>query len=445
MRLPLLLLASAAFLGAQSTPIAFTGARIIPIAGPEIPSGTVVVHQGKITAVGGPQTAIPSNAQRINAAGKVIMPGLVDSHSHIGQVEGADSTAPLQPDVRVLDALNPRASSIKRARAGGITTVNVMPGSGHLLSGQTLYIKLRLADTVDGLLIPLPDGTPAGGIKMANGTNPRRNAPFPGTRAKAAALVREQFIKAQEYQAKIAAAAGDASKLPPRDLRMEALGEVLSGKRIVQHHTHRHDDILTVLRLAKEFNFRVVLHHVSDGWAVADEIAKANTLGASLILIDSPGGKLEAKDNRLVTGAILDRAGVNTGFHTDDGVTDSRWFFRMAALGVRAGMARDKALYALTMANARMLELESRVGSLESGKDADLLILSGDPLSVYTKVEQTWIEGQKVFDLANPADRLALTGGYGAGADGTLMHLDECGGYTLGLDFRNMNLSGDLD
>lgn len=445
MRFALACLLTAATLGAQDRPIAFTGARIIPIAGPEIPSGTVVIHQGKITAAGGPQTAIPANAERINAAGKVIMPGLVDSHSHIGQVEGADSSAPLQPDVRVLDAVNPRASSIRRARAGGITTVNVMPGSGHLLSGQTLYLKLRLGSKIDDLLIPLSDGTPAGGIKMANGTNPRRNAPFPGTRAKAAALVREQFIKAQEYQKKVADAAGDASKLPPRDLRMEALSEVLSGKRVVHHHTHRHDDILTVLRLAKEFNFRVVLHHVSDGWMVAEEIAKSNTLGCSLILIDSPGGKLEAKDNRLVTGGVLERAGVNTGFHTDDGVTDSRWFFRMAALGVRAGMSREKALYGLTMANAKMLELESRVGSLEPGKDADLLILSGDPMSVYTKVEQTWIEGRKVFDLANPEDRLALTGGYGAGGDGALMHLDECGGYTLGLDFRNMNLSGDLD
>lgn len=445
MRLTAALLLAAAVLAAQERPIAFTGARIVPITWAELAEGVVVVHRGKITALGGPKTAIPADAERINAAGKVIMPGLVDSHSHIGQVEGADASAPIQPDVRALDAINPRASSIRRARAGGITTVNVMPGSGHLLSGQTVYLKLREGAKIDDLLIPLADGTPAGGIKMANGTNPRRNAPFPGTRAKAAALVREQFIKAQEYQKKVADAGGDAAKLPPRDLRMEALVEVLSGKRVVHHHTHRHDDILTVLRLAEEFKFRVVLHHVSDGWMVADEIAKANTLGASLILIDSPGGKLEAKDNRLVTGGVLDRAGVNTGFHTDDGVTDSRWFFRMAALGVRAGMSREKALYGLTMANAKMLELDNRVGSLEVGKDADLLVLSGDPLSVYTKVEQTWIEGRKVYDITRPGDRLALTGGFGAGGDGALMHLDECGGFTLGLDFRNLNLSGELD
>ncbi len=202
--------------------------------------------------------AIPANAQRIDVKGKVLMPGLVDSHSHIGQPEGADSSAPIQPDVRVLDSVNSRAASIKRARAGGITTVNVMPGSGHLMSGQTLYLKLREARTIDDLLIKLPDGSIAGGMKMANGTNSRRNPPFPGTRAKSAALVREQFIKAQEYRAKVRAAAGDASKMPARDLGMEALVELLDGKRIVQHHTHRHEDILTVIRLAEEFGFKVV-------------------------------------------------------------------------------------------------------------------------------------------------------------------------------------------
>jgi imidazolonepropionase-like amidohydrolase len=360
------------------------------------------------------------------------MPGLVDSHSHIGQPEGADASSPFQPDVRVLDSVNPRAASIKRARAGGITTVNVMPGSGHLLSGQTLYLKLREARTINDLLIQLPDGSIAGGIKMANGTNPRRNAPFPGTRAKAAAIVREQFIKAQEYRAKLQAAGSDPTKRPDRDLRMEALVDVLNGKRIVQHHTHRHDDILTVLRLAEEFQFKVVLHHVSDGWMVAKETAASKqVIGASVIVIDSPGGKLEAKDASFETGGALDRAGVLVGFHTDDGVTDSRWFLRSAALGVRAGMDRRKALEAVTIANARLLSLESRVGSLTAGKDADLIVLSGDPFSVYTHVEQTWVEGKKIWDRANEKDRLFATGGPGAGADGALMHLDECGGHTL--------------
>jgi imidazolonepropionase-like amidohydrolase len=297
-----------------------------------------------------------------------------------------------------------------------MTTVNVMPGSGHLLSGQTLYLKLRESRVVDDLLIRLPDGTIAGGIKMANGTNPRRNAPFPGSRAKSAALVREQFIKAQEYRERVRRANGDASKMPPRDLRMEALVEVLDGKRIVQHHTHAHNDILTVLRLAQEFHFKVVLHHVSDGWKVPQEIARAG-VACSVIVIDSPGGKLEAKDARLETPAILDKAGVLVGLHTDDSVTDSRLFLRSAALAVRSGMPREKALQAVTIANAKILGLENRVGSLEPGKDADLIVLSGDPFSVYSHVEQTWVEGRVVFDRENPKHRVYQTGGLGAAYD----------------------------
>jgi imidazolonepropionase-like amidohydrolase len=403
---------------AQTRPIAFTGARIIPISGPEIANGVVVIQNGKILSVGpADSTGIPTGAQRVNAQGKVIMPGLVDSHSHIGGPEGGDSTNPIQPDVRILDSLNVRASSIQKAQAGGLTTVNVMPGSGHLLSGQTLYLKLRDGSTIDDLLIKLDDGRTAGGMKMANGTNSRRaTGPFPGTRAKSAALVREQYIKALEYRDKVRQAAGDASKLPPRDLRMEGLVEVLDGRRTVQFHTHRHDDILTVLRLANEFHFRVVLHHVSDGWMVANEIARAQA-PCSVIVIDSPGGKLEAKDARFETAMMLDKAGVLVGFHTDDPITDSRLLLRSAALAVRAGMSREKALYAVTMANARILGLDHRVGSLEPGKDADLVLLSGDPLSIYSHVLETWVEGKKVFDRSDPKDHLYAVGGVGATHD----------------------------
>ena len=410
---------------AQSTPVAFSGARIIPIAGPEIADGILVVQNGKILTVGpAASTAIPEGAERQDLHGKVIMPGLVDSHSHIGGPEGGDSSAPIQPDVRILDDVNPRSSSIQKAQAGGITTANVMPGSGHLLSGQTLYLKLRDGNTIDELLIHTPDGRIAGGMKMANGTNSIRASPFPGTRGKSAALVREQFIKAQEYRDKIQKAAGDASKLPPRDLKMEGLVEVLERKRIVQFHTHRADDILTALRLAKEFNFRIVLHHVSDATLVANEIAKSGA-PVSLIVIDSPGGKLEALNLSLSSGAVLEKAGVLTGFHTDDAVTDSRLLLRSPALAVRAGMSREKALYAVTMANAKMLDLDSRTGSLEPSKDADFIILSGDPLSVYTHVLQTWIEGKKVFDRSDPKDHLYAVGGVGASHDPGALHVDD--------------------
>jgi imidazolonepropionase-like amidohydrolase len=173
---------------------------------------------------------------------------------------------------------------------------------------------------------------------------------------------------------------------------------------------------MTVIRLSQEFGFQVVLHHVSEGWKVAKEIAEAG-VPCSVILVDSPGGKLEAVDMIFETGAILEKAGVNVAFHTDDWITDSRLFFRAAALAVRAGMTRDGALRALTLSGAEMLDLAERVGSLDVGKDADLIVLSGDPLSVYTKVEQTWVEGQKVFDRSDPDDYLYAVGGYGAGDD----------------------------
>jgi imidazolonepropionase-like amidohydrolase len=219
------------------------------------------------------------------------------------------------------------------------------------------------------------------------------------------------FLKAQDYRAKIQAAQGNPDKMPKRDLEMEALVQVLEGKRIVHHHTHRHDDIMTVLRLSKEFAFRVVLHHVSEAWKVAKEIAAAG-VPCSIIMIDSPGGKLEASEVKYENGVELEKAGVTVAYHTDDGITDSRLLLRSAALGVRAGMSRTKALEALTLAGAKILDLDARVGSLKPGKDADFVILSGDPFSVYTHVEQTWVEGKNMFDRSNPEDKKIAVGGY---------------------------------
>jgi imidazolonepropionase-like amidohydrolase len=412
---------------AADGPQAFVNARIIPVAGPPIERGTIVVDKGKIVAIGpAASTRPPAGAQTIDLAGKVVMPGIVDTHSHVGGASGGDGSAPIQPDVRVLDSLNPRDTGLRRAQAGGITTANVMPGSGHLSSGQTLYLKLRGGETIDGLTITDANGRIAGGLKMANGTNSIRensSGPFPGTRSKSAALVREQFLKAQDYREKIRKAGSDREKLPARDLSLETLVEVLDGTRVVHFHTHRADDVMTVLRLAKEFGFTPVLHHVSEGWKVAAEIAKAGA-PCSIIVVDAPGGKLEAMDLLPGTGAALEKAGVLTGFHTDDPITDSRLLLRSAAMSVRAGMSREKAIEGLTIAGARMLRLDSRIGSLAVGKDADFIVLSGDPFSVYTHVEQTWIEGRKVFDLSRPEDKLYAVGGYGAGRD-QQMHTDE--------------------
>lgn len=395
--------------------LAFIGATVVPVSSAEIVTGTVVVKDGRIVAVGpAATTVVPDDAERIDVTGKVIMPGLVDTHSHIGGGSGGDSSAPVQPDVRILDSINPRDPGFRKARAGGLTTLNIMPGSGLLVSGQTVYVKLRRVDTMEELLQRDAAGNALVGLKMANGTNSQRDPPFPGTRGKSAAIVRQKFTAARDYQRKLADP--DATKRPPRDLELESLVECLEGRRIVHHHSHRADDILTVLRLREEFGFRVVLHHVSEAWKVPGELARAG-VPCSVIVLDSPGGKIEAMDMSLATGAVLEAAGVPCALHTDDPVTDSRLFLRSAALAVRAGMSREKALEALTLAGARMLDLGDRVGSLEPGKDADLVILSGDPLAVRTKVLQTWVEGRKVFDRDDPEDRLFAVGGYGAGRD----------------------------
>jgi imidazolonepropionase-like amidohydrolase len=410
--LGVLLLATSSLM-AQETPVAIRGAKLIPVSGPEIENGVLVVHRGRITAIGGSGTAIPRNARIIDGKGKVVMPGLVDSHSHVGGGDGGDGSAAQHPDVRIVDAINPRSDTFNKARAGGITTVNVMPGSGHLLSGQTAYLKLRANPRrIEDLLVNRSLDGIYGGIKMANGTNSLRagGGTFPATRGRSALMQRNLFIKAQEYQKKLQDAGDDESKKPARDLQMETMVEVLEGKRMVHYHTHTHYDILTVLRLKEEFGFRVVLHHVSDAWAVANEIAAAG-VASSIIHIDAPGGKLETMNITPENGAALERAGADFGYHTDDGITDSRVFLRSAAFGMRSGVSRAKALEAMTLAGARMLDLQDRIGSLEVGKDADFIILNGDPFSVYTRIEQTWVEGDKVFDFSDPAQRGFATGG----------------------------------
>ncbi len=414
--------------GAQAAPQqAFVGATIHTVSGPVIENGVMLVRDGRIVEVGSAdRLTVPEGIDTVDLSGKVILPGLVDTHSHVGGASGGDASAALHPGVRALDAVNVRDNSFRRALAGGITTVNVMPGSGHLMSGQTVYLKLREnPQTVDDWLF-CEDSTHGicGGMKMANGTNPLRDnaGPFPGTRARSAEQVRALFSQARDYQRR-----KQASDDHDIDLGMEALLQILDGDRIVHFHTHRHDDIITALRLGREFGFDPVLHHVSEGWRVPEEIAEAGA-SASIIMIDSPGGKLEAVNLLWKSAPALEEAGVNTAFHTDDFITDSRLFLRSAGFGVRAGMSREKAIEALTLAGARMLGLEDRLGSLEAGKDADFVVLNSDPLSVYTHVEQTWVEGRKVFDRADPEQRKWATGGPGVFSGDSMHHHGHGGG-----------------
>ena len=406
---------------AQQGPVAYSGARILTGTGEVIDGGLMVVEDGRISAIGSMAAmTIPANTPTVDFSGKTVIPGLVDTHSHVGiygrpsvaaNSDGNEATDPVTPQLRALDAIWPADPGIRMALAGGVTTANIMPGSGNVVGGQTAYVKLR-GRTVDEMLIP---GS-IGGLKMANGENAKRNygsrGQMPMTRMAEAALARDLFVRAQAYEEAWQRWEDDRDGEPPkRDLQLEPVVEVLNGERIVQHHTHRADDVASVLRLAEEFGFRVVIQHGSEAWKMAPELAAAN-VPVSFIVIDSIGGKHEVTDYRLDAPKILDDAGVEVSLHTDDFINSSRFLLREAALAIRYGFDETEALKSVTINAARMLDLEERVGSLEPGKDADFVVLSGDPFSVYTDVEQTWIEGRKVFDRADPEDLRYATGGF---------------------------------
>ncbi len=409
----------------QSKTLVLQGAKLYPVSGTPIDRGVIVIEDGKIKAVG-PEgsVAIPPNSRVEVLNGKTIIPGLVDTHSHIGiysrpsvpaNSDGNESSGPVQPSLRAIDAIWPADPGIRLAQAGGVTTANIMPGSGNVVGGQTAYVKLR-GHTIEEMLIP---GS-IGGLKMANGENPKnygRRGQAPATRMEEAALSRRLFVKAKEYKRKWddytqAKAEGKNDVKPPeRDLELEPVVEVLEQKRIVHFHTHRADDIMTVLRLAEEFQFRIVIQHGSGAWLVADELARRK-VPCSITLVDAPGGKLEVLDFTPERPAVLERAGVKVAFNTDDYIINSRFLLREGALAVRGGMTEAGALRALTLNPAEMLDLGNRMGSLEPGKDADLVVLSGPPFSVYTKVLSTYIEGEKVFDRDRPEDLRYSTGGW---------------------------------
>ena len=437
MRLAVALLLAPTFAIAQGVPSAgpkddfalvLRGARVFTITKGVIDNAVVIVHRGKFTLVEdrNARVVVPPRHKVIDLRGKVLFPGIVDTHTHVGitvkprvsaNSDGNEGSAPLQPGLRAIDAIAPADPGIKMALAGGVTTANIMPGSGTLMGGQTAYVKFR-GRSIEEMLIH-KSGV-QGGLKMANGENPKRNfgsrKVSPITRMAVTALQRAIFTKAKRYKERVDRhrvllenGRAQSSDAPKREFRLDPLVEVLARKRTVHFHTHRADDILTILRLRKEFGIDVVLHHVSEGYKVAREIAAAK-VPCSIIVIDSPGGKHEAAEFNLEYGGVLERAGVKVAIHSDDYITSSRQMFRMAGLLVREGMTRDGALRALTIHGAEMLDLEERVGSIEKGKDADFVVLSGDPLDVDTKVLETWIEGQRVFSRKH--DRAFAVGGF---------------------------------
>jgi len=411
-------------------PIAFVSARILTAAGPAIDDGTLVVQGAKIVAVGKTtEVPIPADARKIDAKGMTIIPGLVDTHSHLGLFgrpgglgtpgDGNEGSGPIQPGLRALDAVNAMEPSIRMATAGGVTCANIMPGSGNAIGGQTVYVKLR-GDTIEEMRVEALGVL--GGLKMANGENVKRSygekKQAPITRMKTAALQRAELIKAREYIAKwsryrqkIAANPKDETPPPDVNLELESLAEVLQRKRTVHFHSHRADDIMTTVRLADEFGFELVVQHGTESYKVADELAKRK-IPVSMTVVDSPGGKAEVLGLTERCGLELHKKGVVVIINTDDPITDSRFLMRTAATAVRGGLPPDVALQAITINGATAMHLNHRLGSLAAGKDADFVLLSGDPFSVYTRVLETYIDGRRVFAAADADQRSYQFGGF---------------------------------
>jgi imidazolonepropionase-like amidohydrolase len=379
--------------------LAIVGGRVIPVAGAPFEDGVVLIADGRIEAAGR-DVRVPDGVERVEAAGKVVLPGLVDAHVHLGVHEEGDGwagqdtnelTDPVTPHVRALDAINPADLGFADAVAGGVLTVNVNPGSGNPIGGQTAAVR-SAGRSVDEMVLRAPSG-----MKSALGENPKRvygeRKQFPSTRLGTAAAIRDALVKTANYLAK---RDHDGDEPAERDLRWEALGLVLSGDIPWRQHCHRADDIATAMRLADEFGYRLVIDHGTEAVLLADRLAERGIPVLIGPLLTSRS-KVELRNRSLANPARLAAAGVELGIITDHPVVPVHLLHVQAALAVREGLDPAAALRAVTLTPARILGLDDRLGSLEPGKHATICVWSGDPLDARSRVESAWIEGRQVY------------------------------------------------
>jgi imidazolonepropionase-like amidohydrolase len=379
--------------------IAITGAHVVPVEGAPF-DGTVLMHSGRIAAMG-PAVTIPAEAEVIEAGGRWVLPGLIDAHTHVGLHEEAEGwagsdtnelTDPVTAAVRALDAINPADMGFDDALSGGITTVNVNPGSGNPIGGLTVAIHTH-GRTVDEMVLRSPSG-----LKSALGENPKRvygdKKQTPSTRLGTAMVIRKAFVDAQNYQAKLAAAEPDAP--PARDLTSEALALVLSGAIPWRQHCHRADDIATAVRIADEFGYRLVIDHGTEAHLVTDLLA-----GKAIPVLIGPlftsRSKVELRNRSLANPGKLAAAGIEISIITDHPVVPIYFLVHQATLAVKEGLDRETALRAITIHPARAMGVDGRVGSLAVGKDADVVLWTGDPLDVMQRALRVFIGGREVY------------------------------------------------
>ncbi len=386
---------------AAASDLAIVHATVLPIEGPPIEDGTVLVRDGRIEAVG-PSLAVPDGTPMVvDATGKWLMPGIIDLHSHMGvypwpdasgHSDGNEMIHPVTPHVRAEDAVRVADPAFSRARAGGVTSVLVLPGSGNLMGGEAVALKLRPVRTLEELRFA---GAPRA-VKMACGENPKRvykeDEYGPMTRMGNIAWMRATFQSALDYRIARAQSATPVAK----DAEKEVLLDILDGDVRVHVHCYRHDDIEAVLRVMDEFGVKVTaFHHATEAYKVRDLLA-AHGAGVAT-WPDWWGFKLEAYDAIPENVALVHEAGVVVAVHSDSPNTVQRLYIE-AAKTVAAGMPEDAALAAITLFPARLMGVDDRVGSIVPGKEADLALFSRHPLDGTTLVEKTWIDGALVFN-----------------------------------------------
>lgn len=377
---------------------ALVNGRIITVTGETYEKGVILYESGKVVSVGA-DLAIPEGAEVIDVSGCVVTPGLIDCHTHLCVMHGRETMPghqdynemydPVTPNVRALDALNPFDEAIEPVRAAGFTTCYTGPGSANVIGGKGCSFKLR-GTTAEEMFIPGSEQ-----MKFALGENPKRiyglKGKEPLTRMGTAAVVRDWLTRALEYADK-----KDRGEHPAFDARLDALVPVVRGEMRVRIHCHRADDITTAIRLAKEFRLDYALEHATEGYKIADLLARekvACTVGPLLL---TPL-KMEVWGLKQTTPGVLEKAGVPVCL-TADGGWDTQWLPVYAGIIVRHGMPEKGALEAITIRPARVMGVQDRVGSIEAGKDADFAVFNGNPLCNLTECLMTIIDGQVVSD-----------------------------------------------
>ena len=375
--------------------------NVMTMAGPAF-VGDVAIENGKIVAVG--QSLSYSDAEVRDVTGMTVMPGIVDPHCHIGMwedamgFEGADGnecTNPITPELRAIDAINPYDRCFEEAAAGGVTTCVTGPGSANVIGGQFVAIK-TYGDSVDDMVLRFPVA-----VKAAFGENPKRvyngKNQTPSTRMATAALMRKALIEAQEYNEKLERGKADPEKMPERNLGKEILARVIRRELPMKIHAHRADDILTAIRICREFKLRYTLDHCTEGYLITDKLKEALSEDCEGIIVGpllTDRSKIELKNLSFKAPKVLEQAGIEYAMMTDHPVTPEQYLPICTAVAVREGASEEGALKAITINAAKITGIADRVGSIEVGKDADIAVFSGHPFDFRSRCVLTLVNSK---------------------------------------------------